>query len=222
MNTFERRSKRNYDKKAENYDMTFDGKFTVKFKEVMCERVRINSDDVVADIACGNGSLLNALAKKRSFHGYGVDISEKMIAQAKRLYPDMHFYVARCEDLPFINGEVHVMTICAAFHHFPDVNKFAKEASRVLKDEGMLYIAEVYLPAVLRVICNPFVKLSKAGDVKFYSPSEIISLFEKNGFITRDVSLNGKVQMISLQRKQHIAEEASERSGILYKKYKKG
>ena len=34
MNKYEMRSKISYDKKAENYDSTFDGKFTVKFKEL--------------------------------------------------------------------------------------------------------------------------------------------------------------------------------------------
>ena len=51
------------------------------------------------------------------------------------------------------------------------------------------------------VMCNPFVKFSKAGDVKFYSPNEIVSLFEKNGFVKNGIEINGKVQIIKLQRK---------------------
>ncbi len=31
MNKYEQRSKNSYNKKAKNYDSTFDGKFTVKF-----------------------------------------------------------------------------------------------------------------------------------------------------------------------------------------------
>ena len=34
MNKYEQRSKNSYDKKAESYDKTFDGKFTVKFNEI--------------------------------------------------------------------------------------------------------------------------------------------------------------------------------------------
>ena len=78
---------------------------------------------------------------------------------------------------------------------------FAKEAGRVIKKEGMLYIAEVHLPTFLRVICNPFVKFSRAGDVKFYSPNEIVSLFENNGFVASGVEIDGMVQIIKLQRK---------------------
>lgn len=201
MNKYEKRSKNSYDKKAENYDLTFDGKFTVKFKKIMCETVCINSDDTVVDIACGNGRLLNMFAEKSDFHGYGVDISDKMIEQAKKLNKNMEFYVAGCEKLPFESEKVDVMTVCAAFHHFPNVEKFAEEAKRVLKKDGMLYIAEVYLPAFFRVIFNPFVKFSKAGDVKFYSPNEIVSLFENNGFARSGIEIIGKVQMIKMQKK---------------------
>lgn len=200
MNIYEKRSKNSYDKKAENYDSTFDGKFTVKFKRMMCEAVCVNDSDTVVDVACGNGRLLHMLTEKNSFYGYGVDISDKMIEQAKKLNPTMNFYVAGCEKLPFENGEIDVMTVCAAFHHFPNIQKFAEESERVMKKDGVLYIAEVYLPTILRVICNPFVKFSKAGDVKFYSPNEIVSLFENNGFVKIDIEINGKVQIIKLKR----------------------
>ena len=167
----------------------------------MYKSVCINTNDIVVDVACGNGRLLHMLTEKNPFHGYGTDISEKMIEQARILNPNMSFYVTGCEALPFKNGEIDVMTVCAAFHHFPNVQKFAEEAARVIKQDGILYIAEVYLPTILRAMCNPFVKLSKAGDVRLYSPNDIISLFEGNGFVKNDVQINGKVQMIKLQRK---------------------
>ncbi|MCH5296157.1 MAG: class I SAM-dependent methyltransferase [Ruminococcus sp.] len=200
MNKFEQRSKISYDKKAEKYDLTFDGKFTVKFKEMLLKAVSINSNDTVADIACGNGRLLYKLAEKNSFCGYGIDISENMVEQAKKLNPNMKFYVARCDELPFKNGEIGMMTVCAAFHHFPNVENFAKEAGRVIKKDGMLYIADVYLPTIFRVICNPFLKFSKSGDVKFYAPNEIVSLFENYGFTVSAVEISGMVQMIKFQK----------------------
>ena len=128
MNIYEKRSKNSYDKKAENYDSTFDGKFTVKFKRMMCKTVCINDNSTVVDVACGNGRLLNMLAEKSTFYGHGVDISDKMIEQAKKINPNMDFYVAGCENLPFENGKIDIITVCAAFHHFPNIQKFAEEA----------------------------------------------------------------------------------------------
>lgn len=40
----------------------------------------------------------------------------------------------------------------------------------------------LYYPPLLRAICNPFIKFSRAGDVKFYAPDEIIKFFENTGF----------------------------------------
>jgi len=200
MNRYEKRSRRSYDKKAEHYDATFDGKFTVRFKEMLCRSVRIREGDAVADVACGNGRLLRMLAGKYTFRGYGVDISEKMVRQAEKHNPDMRFYVAGCDELPFSDQTIDVMTVCAAFHHFPDVQRFAEEAGRVIRQNGTLYIADIYLPAFLRIICNPFMRFSGAGDVRFYGTDEIITLFEHNGFAKSGVEINGQVQLIQLRK----------------------
>lgn len=200
MNKYEIRSHNSYNQKAKDYDNTFDGKFTVKFKKKMFDAVTIAPNDAVADIACGNGRMLYMFKEKASFSGYGVDISEKMIEQAKNLNDDMKFFVAPCDSLPFENEKIDVMTVCAAFHHFPDVEKFAKEAERTIKKGGRLYIAEVYLPRFLRWLFNPFVKFSKAGDIKFYSPDEIIKLFTTNGFGLNGKEINGKVQLIDFKK----------------------
>lgn len=77
MNKYEQRSKISYDKKAKNYDSTFDGKFTVKFKELMIKSVSINPNDTVADIACGNGSLLHKLTEKILFTVMGLIYPKK-------------------------------------------------------------------------------------------------------------------------------------------------
>lgn len=200
MNKFEKRSKESYDKKAENYESTFDGKFTKKFKQRIFDSLNIKNGDKLLDVACGNGRLLELLSKKADINGFGADISDKMIEEAKKQNPNFEFHVAGCDELPFSDNSMDIITVCASFHHFPDVKKFSSEAGRVIKKGGIICIAEVYLPTVLRVICNPFVKLSKAGDVKFYSPKEIICLFEKSGFQKESVSISGITELVILKK----------------------
>lgn len=200
MSKFEVRSINSYNAKADNYDSTFDGKFTMKFKEILINTVSILNGVNVLDIACGNGTFLKMLSQDNSFNGYGTDISEKMIENAKRINPTMSFEVASCDKLPFKDEFMNVITVCAAFHHFPNVDCFAKEVFRVLKRDGMLYIAEVYYPAFIRIICNPFVPLSKAGDVKFYGPNEIITLFTNYGFHCELLKKDGHVQIIQMKK----------------------
>lgn len=112
----------------------------------------------------------------------------------------MSFKVASCDDLPFEDESMDIVIVCAAFHHFPNVDRFAEEAFRVLKRNGMLYIAEVYYPAFIRIICNPFVPLSKAGDVKFYGSNEIIALFTNYGFRRELLKKDGHVQIIQMKK----------------------
>ena len=61
----------------------------------------------------------------------------------------MNFYVAGCEELPFEDNFIDLMTVSASFHHFLDVEKFAKEVNGVVKKCGRIYIAEINLPHIL-------------------------------------------------------------------------
>lgn len=173
--------------------MTFDGKFTAKFKEYLLEEITVESNRNILDVACGNAMFLKMLSNKYDIHGYGIDISEKMIQNARKRCPDMTFEISPCEHTPFDNQMFDIVTVCAAYHHFPDTKAFAKEVSRIIKPKGLLYIAEIYYPLIVRAIFNPLVPLSKAGDVKFYSPKEIQSNFEEFGF-----------KMVNFKKKGHI------------------
>ncbi len=200
MKTFNEKSRENYNRKAKDYDNTFDGKFTEKFKKLLLEEIKIKPNDSILDVACGNGTFLQMVSSKCDIKGYGIDISEEMIENAKGKCPDMLFEVNGCEYMLFKDQMFDVITVCAAYHHFPDIKAFAREANRVLKQRGRLYIAEVYIPFIIRAICNPFVRLSKAGDVKFYSPKEIQDNFQAYGFEQVGYKREGYVQIIEMQK----------------------
>lgn len=193
---FERRSFRNYQQKADHYDDTFDGKYTLAFKQQLMETVRIPQGGRVLDVACGNGRLLEMLSKRHHFSGFGVDLSDRMVENAGRLNPSMVFRQAGADALPFEDASFDVITVCAAFHHFPDVASFAGEAGRVLKPGGMLYIAEVYYPSLLRMLCNPLIRLSPAGDVRLYSPEEILRVLANAGFQKDAQRIQERIQII--------------------------
>lgn len=200
MNIFEEKSKRSYNRKAEIYEDSFDGKFTKNYKKKLMAKVSVRDGNSVLDVACGNGKFLKMLSKIADIYGFGIDISENMIKCAKKMNPTMNFHVAGCDKVPFEGETMDIVTVCAAFHHFPDINSFAREMHRVLKKDGVIYIAEVYLPYLFRVICNPFVKYSRAGDVKFYAPVEIMDCFSKVGFKIDNMSIEGMVQIVSMRK----------------------
>lgn len=189
-------SKRAYDKKALQYDNTFDGKFTRKFKIVLLDTVTLKDGDTILDVACGNGTLLNAFSQKGSVSCYGIDISSKMIEVSKERYPHISFTQGDCTKTSYQDNTFDAITVSAAFHHFPEPEQFMKEAFRILKPNGTLYIAEVYMPAVFRWCVNPFIQFSKDGDVKIYSSKELISYFDNEGFRNISTSKIGHVQII--------------------------
>ena len=200
MGNFNEKSRAAYNQIADHYDSTYDGQFTRRFKDLLAATITLQENCNVLDVACGNGSLLAALNRRAPINGVGIDIAERMIKNAAANYPDMEFQVSGCEAMPFQNETMDIIAVCAAYHHFPDVTDFAREAYRVLRPKGRLYIAEVYLPAVLRWICNPFIPLSRSGDVRFYSPKKIAANFKRFGFEEVDVMITGHIQIVSMQK----------------------
>ena len=197
MNWFEKRSKETYNEMAAGYDSSMEGEYTVPFKTLLLDAVTIQQGDHVLDIACGNGKLLNMFAKQHQIHGYGVDIADQMIEQAKQFNPAMQFFVGNCEKIPLPDQSIDVLTVCAAYHHFPHVARFAREAFRLMKTGGSIYIAEVYYPEAIRLICNPFMPLLNKGDVKIYSPAAIFSTLHTAGFQGAKYSIRDHIQIVS-------------------------
>ena len=196
MNKYENRSASTYNKKADSYDDTFDGKFTYKYKIKLLELVYIPENGNLLDIARGNGRFLQMLAQNQTFNGFGCNISENMVVKAKQSNPNMTFQLAPCDALPLQNETFDAVTVTVAFHQFPNIYGFAKEALRVLKPKGTLYIAEVYYPLLLRIIFNPFVRFFRAGDLKFYAPEEVSKVLRNTGFLNESVIIAGNIQII--------------------------
>lgn len=195
-NIYERRAIRSYGKIADDYDNSFEGRFTLAFNRKLAEIVRVPEGGRLLDIACGSGRLLKMLRQQRPFEGYGTDISEAMVRVARRDLPDMTFHTAPADKLPFDDGFFDVVTVCAAFHHFPDVAAFAREAYRVLAPGGRLYIADVYYPRWLRALANPFIRLHPSGDVRLYSPKEIEKVLQYGGFSCEPAMIEGRIQIV--------------------------
>lgn len=200
MRTFEEKSKKYYNHIANTYDHSFDGLVTIKFKNFLLEDIIIHPNDAVMDIACGNGTLLKMVSERWKIRGFGLDIAENMIKNAKIKCPDMTFEVSSCERSSLPSQSIDVIIVCAAYHHFPDVKAFAQEANRLLKPSGWLYIAEIYFP-FFRILTNPLLRYWKAGDVKCYSPKEIRENFESFGFEQIGFKKRGLMQIVKMRKK---------------------
>ncbi|MDR5589238.1 class I SAM-dependent methyltransferase [Christiangramia sp. SM2212] len=98
----------------------------------------------ILDVACGPGNISRYLLDRRpDLQILGIDISEKMIALAKKNNPEAHFRVLDCTDISEIdkNFDAIVAGFCLPYLSKNEVELFLKEASNILKSKSYLYLS---------------------------------------------------------------------------------
>jgi len=184
-----------FDKRASSYDDGFEGKFSQRFYNVLLSCLDLNTSDTVIDVGCGTGYLLCRMAEQQKIIGYGIDLEPKMIDEAKRKCPEMNIQVSPSENTPFDRCTFDVMTACMAYHHFFDKEGFIKEAARIIKPGGYLYIADPCFPFPVRKTINGILKLFKVAG-KFFTAQEMATDFVQLGFEFDSVTRKGIVQVV--------------------------
>ncbi|XP_078511494.1 putative methyltransferase DDB_G0268948 [Lissotriton helveticus] len=93
---------------------------------------------LAADVGCGTGQTTCVLAPHFE-KVVGTDISEAQIKEAKKMSspPNVSFHVSPAEELPFEDASVDLVIASSAAHWF-NLEKFMKEANRVLKPRGCM------------------------------------------------------------------------------------
>jgi ubiquinone/menaquinone biosynthesis C-methylase UbiE len=188
-----------FDKRAVSYDEGLEGKLSKRFYNLLLNRLDLKQDETVLDVGCGTGTILKRISERIHIYGYGIDVEENMITQAKSKCPDMNISISNCTQMPFEDGQFDIVTACMAYHHFDDKKGFAKEASRVLKNHGYLYITDPYFPFLMRVVINLVFRIHKIA-AHFGTSQEIASDFKEYGFELVDVSRDKYAQCIKLRK----------------------
>lgn len=173
-----------YDSVAKEYAEAFSDEHEKKPKdqEILRRFAReIGDRRPVWDLGCGPGQTA-AYLDGLGVYVSGLDLSGRLLEQARALHPEIHFQKGSLLDLEFDDNSIAGVVAFYAIVHFTrdQVRKALREVFRVLKPGGLLLLTFHIGEEKLHV--DEF--LGKVVDIDFFffSPSFISDCLEASGF----------------------------------------
>jgi len=146
----------------------------------------VSYKEKVLDLGCGNGRFYEDFISKGANY-FGVDPSVEMIKICKDSYPQGDFRVAYGNELPFEEEYFDKIFSIAVLHHIPSISsrkEFLKEARRVLKKNGLIFLTVWDLKEKAGGKKNVMIPWygSKGTYFHCFNLKELIQLVEESGF----------------------------------------
>ncbi len=135
--------------------------------------------DHLLDVGCGNGRALYLAQQVGAKQLAGIDLSDKMIAEAKKKLPDATLVNAGMDDLSNWSDNTfsHIISI-EALYYLLDPLPAIKEMARVLKPNGKVAVAIDYYTESK---ASHVWKDALGFDIAMLSAEEWVSLFHQAG-----------------------------------------
>lgn len=195
------------------------GERMAKGHDVLVEQIlnkwRNNNITSLLDAGCGNGRALQMAKERGAQQLSGIDLSDKMIAEAKRNLPEATLYVTPMQDLSMWEDDTfsHIMSV-EALYYLTNPLEGLKELRRVLKPDGRIAVAIDYY------------KESKGThswsdalnfDMTLYSERTWVELFKEAGF--EDIASSRILRMENLRSEDEFEPSPFFPSYELYQDY---
>lgn len=176
-----------FGKNAGKY-VTSKGHAKGKDLDLLFEIVKEHENTSLLDIATGGGHTANKLAplfKKVT----ALDLTPEMLDKAKGFieangHTNVSFVQGDAEALPFPDQTFDTVTCRIAPHHFPNIDLFAGEVSRVLTEDGLFILIDNVASELDEYdqFYNEVEKRRDPSHYRAYKKTEWISLLEQKGF----------------------------------------
>ena len=107
-----------------------------------------DSVDMIVDVACGTGDMMDYWRKQAQVGGIavdkivGVDPSNGMLDVAKVKFPDFEYHTAKATEIPLEDGSADILSITYGIRNVVEREEALKEFNRVLKKGGLVVILE--------------------------------------------------------------------------------
>lgn len=173
------RSRAAFDAQAPTYDTGTGGEHARHlYPHVLAEVARAVEGGPaprLLDLGCGTGALAElVLGEIPRARLSCVDLSPRMAEAAREcLGGRAEVLLCDAERLPFRDGSFDAAWCNDSFHHYPDPERAAFQAWRVLAPGGAHVLGDAWQPAPARAIMNAWMPHSKEGDVRIYSEAEM-------------------------------------------------
>ena len=147
--------------------------------------LEIDKDDFILDIGCGGGVNVERFLKMTDNKVFGLDYSELSVEKSIELNMES-IDDGRCEiiqgsvsDMPFEEGIFNIATAFETVYFWPDFVNDLKEVHRILKKDGIFFIANEALPNEYDKRQQHIIELL---EMQIYSKEELEDSLEKAGF----------------------------------------
>lgn len=173
-----------------------DGKGRVEYcAYVLRTNFSFNGNIKMLDVGCGRGTLGHHLDPDISV--YGIDISEKAISEAKKVYTRADAINLDHEALPYDDGYFDIAVALDVIEHVFDPATMLDKIFRCLKNDGKLILStpnilyEKYLKDMVRnrkfpkTSCDSFPY--DGGHIHFFTYRDIYELMQAAGFTARPI-----------------------------------
>jgi ubiquinone/menaquinone biosynthesis C-methylase UbiE len=127
------------------------GRVTAEVGGALLDAAGVEKDMDVLDVACGPGHL-SAAAARRGARPVGTDLSEGMLARARREHPELDFRSGDAEALPFRDERFDAVLAGFVFNHLPAPESAAAEGARVCRPGARLAVSVWDRPERTRLI----------------------------------------------------------------------
>ncbi|HDM8045205.1 TPA: class I SAM-dependent methyltransferase [Vibrio campbellii] len=116
----------------------------------------------VLDFGCGYGRMTKEILELGYREVIGIDSSQEMVNRGLSECPELDLRHLSTEVLPFSDGEFDSILLCAVLTCIPEQssrNHVLKELHRVLKPQGIIYLAEFCSDQSLRFVSGTGVSM---------------------------------------------------------------
>lgn len=128
------------------------------WRRQVVKELRPHRHDEVLDVACGTGDMSVLLLHDGGCHVHACDISEEMLAIAKKKCGGSGvFVIGDAESLPYGDGTFDAVTCAFGVRNFVHLGQGLHEMVRVVKPGGRLAVLELATPD--NTMIRPFYRL---------------------------------------------------------------